>query len=109
MKVSRHPFMRRLGVCLLGASPILFASGCNILGLTDDEPPPAQPITDAKAVAGMEVVGGMMEMIFSAGGEPATGETFPDYASGRLPVGHDRQCHGILRPFDHAAGNRDPT
>jgi hypothetical protein len=87
MKVSRHPFMRRLGVCLLGASPILFASGCNILGLTDDEPPPAQPITDAKAVAGMEVVGGMMEMIFSAGGEPATGETFPDYASGAYPSG----------------------
>jgi hypothetical protein len=87
MRVSPKFFRRYIVIASILAVAILLVSltGCNLLGLEEEDEAPL--VTDPDAIAGMEVLGGMMEAIFEGGGEPEAGETFPDYASGTYPAG----------------------
>ena len=69
---------------------VQLVTGCDMFGLFSDDPqetPP--PITAADALAGMEVVGGLMDTLFEGAGAPPSGEPLPDFSAGSYPSGMD--------------------
>ncbi len=85
-----HNHASHLVAVLLVITAVSLTNGCDIqemLGLNDDSGSDTTVITDPAAVAGMEIVGGLIDTILEGGGDPPAGDTFPDYSAGSYPAG----------------------
>lgn len=79
--------------CLLGSFVVVAAvavvlAGCDLLGAESQQNGNDDSlITERAAIDGMEAISGMMSALFDGCGEPAAGETYPDFGAGTYPTG----------------------